>query len=79
MEAFIDVADLYEDERIRQIGETTMALPVGKTVGFVTDDEEGKADRYIRKLLKRFPELQVKSRFDGPVANTVSVVVGRVT
>ncbi len=47
----------------------------GLTVAFITDSDPGKADRYISKLLKKFPGLKVLERFDGPVPNTVSVKV----
>jgi hypothetical protein len=67
-----DLADQPEDDRIRQIGEAAMK---GLTVAFVTDADPGKADRYVSKLLKRFPALKVLGRFDGPVENTVTVKV----
>jgi hypothetical protein len=69
-----DLGDHEEDERIREIGEKTMSEKL--TVGFVTDDEEGKADRYIRKLQERFPGIRVIDRGSGPVAATVWVKVG---
>lgn len=50
---FQDLGDNNEDDRIRQIGEKVMKERI--TVGFVTDDEPGKADRYITKLKARFP------------------------
>ena len=71
---FKDIADEPEDERIRQIGEKTMRQRK-KTVAFITDDEPGKADRYIKKLTERFPGLRVVSRGPGPVAKTVFVKV----
>lgn len=69
-----DLGDHDEDERIRQIGEKTMREKL--IVGFVTDDEEGKADRYIRKLQERFPGIRVIDRGCGPVDATVWVKVG---
>jgi len=71
---FKDVADYPEDERIRQIGEKAMREKL--TVGFVTDAESGKADRYIRKLKERFPGIRVIDRGTGPVDDTVWVKVG---
>lgn len=68
-----DIAGLDEDERIRQIGEKTMGE--GQTVAFVTDDEAGKADRYIAKLQERFPGIRVVNRGPGPVPGTVWVKV----
>jgi hypothetical protein len=71
---FQDLADSPEDVRIARIGE---AAETGQTVAFVTDADPGKADRYIQKLLTRFPALEVTDRFDGPVPGTVSVKVRR--
>lgn len=41
------------------------------------EDEPGKADRYIEKLLSRFPTLEVVNRFAGPTPGVVSVIVQR--
>lgn len=68
-----DLGDFDEDERIRQIGEKTMRDKL--VVGFFTEDEAGKADRYITKLQERFPGIRVVARGNGPVANTVWVKV----
>ena len=70
---FKDIADNTEDERIREIGEKTMLEKL--VVGFVTDSEKGKAERYIRKLKERFPGIRVIYQGDGPVAETVLVKV----
>ena len=68
-----DLADEPEDERIRQIGEQCMR---GKqTVGFFTDDEVGKAERYIAKLTERYPGIRVVFQGAGTVAGTVFVKV----
>ena len=74
MPPFKDIADNPEDERIREIGEKTMREKL--VVGFITDSEAGKAERYIRKLTERFPGIRVIYRGDGPVAETVLVKVG---
>lgn len=74
MAKYFDAGDLEEDQRITHIGESAMQK---MKVGFVVDDEPGKAERYIEKLLTRFPELQVTKRFPGPVAKCVSVIVER--
>ena len=71
---FKDIADNTEDERITEIGETVMKQR--KTAAFVTDDEPGKADRYIAKLKRQFPGILVTARGAGPVAGTVWVRVG---
>lgn len=73
MAIYKDIADHNEDMRIGMIGKAVMA---GKTVAFITDSDPGKADRYIAKLLKRFPGVRIVGRFDGPVENTVTVKVG---
>ncbi len=74
MKAFADLADLPEDDRIRIIGETADS---GQRVGFFVDNDT-KADRYIRKLAKRFPRVVVVERKrDVLVNNTVFVAVNR--
>jgi hypothetical protein len=72
MGKFIDMGDNKEDERIDAIGKAAM---LGNIVAFVTDDEPGKPERYIKKLKERFPSVQVIDQFKGPVAGTVSVKV----
>ena len=77
MVKFLDVADYGEDYRIGMIGEAAMKASENG-VAFVTDDfPAGKADRYVKKLLERFPELEVMDRFPGPVKGAVSVKVRR--
>jgi len=73
MPPYRDIADDPEDDRIRQIGEATMRRKL--IVGFITDKEEGKPERYIRKLLERYPGIRVIYQGDGPVADTVLVKV----
>lgn len=62
-----DIADEDEDERIRLIGEMTMTIRRGETIGFITQDQDGKLERYIEKLQKRFPGIRVIGRGRGPV------------
>lgn len=72
---FVDIggpSGLPEDERIRLIGEKAM---LGGVVAFITDADPGKADRYVSKLLKLFPQLRVVDRFDGPTPGAVTVKV----
>lgn len=69
---YADLGDLKEDDRIEQIAQVAKT---GKVVGFVTDDEPGKADRYIAKLKARVPNLTVLQQGDGPVAFTILVTV----
>lgn len=78
LKGYADLADLPEDDRIKIIGEYAMA---GNQVG-VPVDEEGpdgyaKADRYVKKLLARFPLLEFVSKSKGPVANAVTFMVRR--
>jgi hypothetical protein len=73
MHQYKDLGDQSEDERIRQIGEHTMSAKL--TVGFFTDDEEGKAARYISKLQERYPGIRVVDQKKGPIAGTVFVKV----
>ena len=70
MKGFADIADLSEDDRITAIGNRAMT---GEVVGFITDDEPGKAERYIRKLAKRFPKVVILDQKPGPVARTTLV------
>lgn len=78
IKGYADLAGLPEDDRIRIIGEYAMA---GNQVA-VPVDEEGsdgyeKADRYVSKLLTRFPLLEFVSKGKGPVANVVTFIVRR--
>jgi hypothetical protein len=73
MTQYRDAGDLPEDTRIDLIGKT--AMQQRKKVAFVTDADPGKADRYIAKLLERFPGLEVLNRGDGPVPDVVYVTV----
>ena len=76
MSKYIEASGMPEGERIRMIGRTVMKLPVGRTVAFCVDHENGtKADRYIGKLLELFPALEIKDRFVGPMDGVESVVV----
>jgi len=72
-----DLYNLTENERIDLIGRSVMEGPKTSAdkpimVAFVVDDHE-KADRYIEKLKKKFPEIRIIDKFDGPVKDTVSV------
>jgi hypothetical protein len=73
-QAYLGIHALEEDKRIALIGE---AASKGQRVAFHVDDEPGKADRYIEKLLKRFPHLKVDNRFKGPTPGVETVIVIR--
>lgn len=72
---YTDLADNPEDARIKTIGEAAMISK--KPVAFLTDAEPGKRQRYIDKLLKRFPDLEIVGLFDGPIANVCGAKVFR--
>lgn len=72
-EGYADLHGFDEDARIDLIGRT--CVEGGKTVAFVVDDVPDKPDRYVRKLLEKFPGIRVVSRGPGPVAGTYTVKV----
>jgi hypothetical protein len=73
MKGYADLADLPEDDRIALIGKAAMA---GNVVAVcVDDDPTDKADRYIAKLLKRFPQLEEVERFSGPIKGVTTIKV----
>ena len=71
--AFIDLHRFQEDARIDAIG--TTALKHNFKVGFVVDNEPGKPDRYIKKLLEKYPMLEVLHREAGPTPGAYTVIV----
>lgn len=70
---YADLFELSEDERIDTIGH--MVTEHGKTIGFVVETT-AKADRYIKKLKKKYPTVTVLDQGPGPVKNTILVRVG---
>ena len=56
--AFIDIATLPEDDRVRIVGEYAVA---GQRVAFVVADDV-IADRYTEKLMQRFPSIIITQR-----------------
>ena len=70
--AFMDLADLPEDDRIQLIGQRART---GERVLFFVDDED-KADRYLKKLQEQFPDIVCVARFKGP-SDTVGVTVSK--
>lgn len=65
-----DLANIPEDQRIEFIGEAAMA---GNATAFCVDDEPGKPERYIEKLLAKYPKIRITDQFKGPVAGVVTV------
>ena len=83
MTPYIDLHTIKEDERIEAIGQTAYCEKHGDypKIAFVVDLEGAdgfeKADRYIGKLLAKFPELEVTMKAKGPTPGAVSVIVQR--
>lgn len=75
MTSYTDLADLPEDERIRQIGE---AAESGLVVGAALEaDDLEKHRRYKEKIQKRFPMAVFIQKIDGPVPGVVILQFGR--
>ena len=72
--AYADLASMPEDERLDLMGR--FVTETGKTVSIITDDEPGKPERYIKKILKRFPHLRIVERFKGPIPGVVTLNLG---
>ena len=72
---YLDTADAPEDDRIELIGKT--AMKATGTIAFIVDDEPDKPERYIRKLLAKFPELEVDKQMRGPVKDAITVTIRR--
>jgi hypothetical protein len=70
---YADLADRPEDERIAIIGKYVTVHRM--TVGVALDNDEAKIERYIAKLLERFPDVEIVSRTP-LLAHTVLVRVG---
>lgn len=68
-----------EDERIRRIGEYVMSPAfAGKKALVATDDEEGKPERYRRKLLERYPGIAAGEIVKGPTPGACSFSVWQI-
>lgn len=75
MKGYTDLASLPEDERIDVIGRSVMEQKL--TVAFFVDsDPPEKADRYIQKLVERFPGICIKDKGPGPIPGVLVVKVG---
>lgn len=76
-QGFADLADRDEDSRIKVIGDLAMT---GKVVAFVVDvkGEDGfeNADRYVKKLMAKYPKLHLHFKGIGPTPEMVTVKVG---
>ena len=81
---YIDLHVIEEDKRIEIIGNTAYSKKPGgqyPSIAFVVDlegsDGFAKAERYLNKLLSKFPELEVQMKEKGPTPGAVSVKVQR--
>lgn len=75
---FSDLAALNEDTRIMAIGRAAAT----KSVGFFVEsdqEEQGKADRYIKKLKARFPELTISKHDTKSPAIVLIKVCGKIS
>ena len=70
---YADLHDLSEDDRIKLIAETV--LSAGMVTGFLVENDK-KADRYIEKLRKRFPGVDILGKMRGPTKGIILVKVG---
>lgn len=57
MTAFVDIAKLPEDDRIRLIG--NLVMNERQSAWCLTDDEKGKPERYKKKMHEWFPLLRL--------------------
>ncbi len=69
---FADLADLPEDDRIKIIGDWVMSKR--HRVAVPTDDDPGKAGRYMQKLHDRYPGIRCHIE-PGLVQKTVTIIV----
>ena len=82
-EAFYDLHRIEEDKRIELIGNTAYCEKHGKypSIAVVVDLEGAdgfeKADRYILKLLAKFPELEIQLKEKGPTPGAVTIQIQR--
>jgi len=74
MNGYADLGDLSENKRIKVIGRFVMSQSANsakpKIVGIALEDED-KAKRYEKKLLKMFPTIQIIDIVPGLVPGTV--------
>ena len=83
MPPFLDLYLIEEDKRIELIGQTTYCDKHGAypSIAFLVDLEGAdgfeKADRYIGKLLARFPEIEIQLKVKGPTPGVVTIKIQR--
>ena len=60
---FRDLSKMDEEARIDEIARHALGLSPGRHIAFGVEDESmspGKADRYIRKLVTKYPKLRTE-------------------
>lgn len=71
---FSDIADLPENKRIELIG--AHANVPGKIIAFIVEDD-AKADRYVKKIRNRYPNVIELDRHPNvPIDGVITVRVG---
>lgn len=70
---YSDLHDLSEDDRIKQIGS---AAALGNRVGVIVDDIPSKVKRYIDKVTKRYPSVQLLEQTQGPTPGVRTLAFG---
>lgn len=70
----VDLHNLSEDDRIDVIGKI---VEQDKTVAIMVDDEPGKPQRYISKVIERYPNVMVLDRVAGPVKGVTTIKFGK--
>lgn len=73
MTFYADLASLPEDKRIEIM--VTMVKSDHKTIAFIVEDKK-KADRYIGKIMRRFPEVIIMGRLPSLVDETITIKIG---
>jgi hypothetical protein len=71
MATFVDLYDQAEDQRIETIGKLIMSRR--SLCGVCVDDEPGKPERYVKKVLERFPAIELVDQSKGPVEGVVTL------
>lgn len=80
MKGFADLYHLSENQRIEVIGRAVIdnrgTIPDKPFMVAVIVESHQVADRYERKLKKRFPAVRIIDRHDGPAKGLVTLRIG---
>lgn len=71
---YADLHNLPEDDRIEVIGKCVMENR--QVVAFFVDNIPGKAERYIRKLIDKFPGIVIMDRIKEATAGAEMIKIG---